>query len=134
MVAVSQKWVLAESGWRLSEVSFRSEPGWAAWRLGRGGGRAEEETYEKIFAGKGSAGAYSVHATWLLVLSLPASPSRVLPQAPHRPSRRWEVARYGVGTAGLARAFAFKLGGYGFRWQLRGHRTSARPGIVQHDT
>jgi len=35
---------------------------------------------------------------------------------------------------GLARAFAFKLGGYGFRWQLRGHRTSARPGIVQHDT
>jgi hypothetical protein len=34
---------------------------------------------------------------------------------------------------GLARALAFKPGGYGFRWLLRGDRTAAWPDIVQHE-
>src|SRR5687767_6674079 len=34
---------------------------------------------------------------------------------------------------GLTRALAFKPGGYGFRWWLRGQCTSAWPDIVQHE-
>jgi hypothetical protein len=35
---------------------------------------------------------------------------------------------------GLARACAFPLGRYGFRWPRRGHRTATRPGLVPHAT